>query len=62
MPALILPPPDPEPAVHDIAGAAVDRRLVVAPRSGPSSPGVEAFLTAIADQVDRLDAGSIRAG
>jgi DNA-binding transcriptional LysR family regulator len=54
MPPLALPPADPTLAVHDIAEAAVSRRLMLITRDSPTAPALGAFLTTIREQARRL--------
>lgn len=55
MPALTLPPDDPALAVRDVAEATLRRRLVVVTRDSPPAPALTAFLSAVADQAQKLD-------
>jgi DNA-binding transcriptional LysR family regulator len=55
LPALTLPPADLALAIRDIAGARINRRLVVITRHSPTPPALGAFLAAVTEQAHRLD-------
>ncbi|MGW0807900.1 LysR substrate-binding domain-containing protein [Nonomuraea sp. NPDC002799] len=55
MPALTLPSDDPALAIRDIAEATLQRRLVAVTRDTPPTPALTALLTAVTDQVHKLD-------
>ncbi|GAB2488243.1 LysR family transcriptional regulator [Streptosporangium sandarakinum] len=55
MPALTLPSNDPALAIRDIAETTLKRRLVAVTRDTPPTPALTALLTAVTDQVHKLD-------
>jgi DNA-binding transcriptional LysR family regulator len=56
LPALTLPAADPALAVRDV-DASIGRRLVVVTRDRPAPPALDAFLTAVREQANRLGHG-----
>jgi DNA-binding transcriptional LysR family regulator len=60
MPPLALPTDDPALAVRDVAEATLRRRLVVVTRDSPPTPALTALLTAVTDQVRRLNRAGCR--
>jgi DNA-binding transcriptional LysR family regulator len=54
MPQLTLPDDDPALACCDVDGASITRRLVLITREGPTPPALDAFTTALREQVSRL--------
>lgn len=56
MPQLTLPDHDPALAYCDIEGASITRRLVLITRNGPTPPALDAFTTALLEQVGRVGA------
>ncbi|SNT10338.1 DNA-binding transcriptional regulator, LysR family [Streptosporangium subroseum] len=55
LPALTLPSDDPALAIRDIAETTLKRRLVAVTRDTPPTPALTALLTAVTDQVHKLD-------
>jgi hypothetical protein len=57
LPALALPEADPALAIRDVAGAVINRRLMVLTRDSPTAPALATFLTAVTEQAHQLSLG-----